>query len=170
MYRNMLAMDASRYTVATIAERVGKNPSYITQRLRLTDLAEPVANAFLEDQIGVGHALEIAKLPPGEQERAFAAAFKQAWNGSREVRLLLPLRDLTAWIEQNILLQLDSVPFDKGDERWFRKQGPARPVLSAPGTTRCSLVKHCRTAVVTLLATTGRSMRLSSSTSRRSPI
>ena len=123
VYRNMLAMDASRYTVATIAERVGKNPSYITQRLRLTDLAEPVANAFLEDQIGVGHALEIAKLPPGEQERAFAAAFKQAWNGSREVRLLLPLRDLTAWIEQNILLQLDSVPFDKGDEALVPEAG-----------------------------------------------
>lgn len=123
VYRNMLAMDASRYTVATIAERVGKNPSYITQRLRLTDLVEPVANAFLEDQIGLGHALEIAKLPPAEQERAFAATFKQAWNGSREIRLLLPLRELSAWIEQNILLQLDAVPFDKGDEALVPEAG-----------------------------------------------
>jgi ParB family chromosome partitioning protein len=123
VYRNMLAMDASRYTVASIAERVGKNPSYITQRLRLTALVEPVANAFLEDRIGVGHALEIAKLPPAEQERAFAATFKQTWNGSRELRLLLPLRELTAWIEQNILLQLDSVPFDKADEALVPEAG-----------------------------------------------
>jgi ParB family transcriptional regulator, chromosome partitioning protein len=122
-YKNMLALDASRYTVASIAERVGKNPSYITQRLRLTALVELVANAFLEDRIGVGHALEIAKLPPAEQERAFAAAFKQTWNGSRELRLLLPLRELTAWIEQNILLQLDSVPFDKADEALVPEAG-----------------------------------------------
>lgn len=88
----MLTLDSSRYTVATIAERMGKNPSYITQRLRLTSLVQPVANAFLEDQIGVGHALEIARLQPSEQERAFHAAFKQTWIGSRETRLLLPVR------------------------------------------------------------------------------
>jgi ParB family chromosome partitioning protein len=29
--------------------------------------------------------------------------------------VVLPLRDFTAWIEQNILLSLDSVPFDKND-------------------------------------------------------
>jgi ParB family transcriptional regulator, chromosome partitioning protein len=114
-YQNMLALDESPYTVATIAERMGKSPSYITQRLRLTALVEPVANAFLEDQIGVGHALEIARLQSSEQERAFDATFKQTWIGQRETRLLLPVRELAAWIEQNILLELDSVPFDKND-------------------------------------------------------
>jgi ParB family transcriptional regulator, chromosome partitioning protein len=122
-YQNMLALDSSRYTVATIAERMGKNSSYITQRLRLTALVEPVANAFVEDQIGVGHALEIARLQPSEQERAFQAAFKQTWIGQRETRLLLPVRELAAWIEQNILLELDSVPFDKNDESLVPEAG-----------------------------------------------
>jgi ParB family transcriptional regulator, chromosome partitioning protein len=122
-YQNMLSLDSSRYTVATIAERMGKNPSYITQRLRLTALVQPVANAFLGDQIGVGHALEIARLQQSEQERAFQAAFKQTWIGQRETRLLLPVRELAAWIEQNILLELDSVPFDKNDESLVPEAG-----------------------------------------------
>lgn len=122
-YKNMLALDTARYTVASIAERVGKNPTYITQRLRLTELIEPVAQAFLEDQIGVGHALEIAKLQPSEQERAFDAAFKQTWTGIHNTRVLLPVRELTGWIEQNILLELGSVPFDKDDEALLPEAG-----------------------------------------------
>jgi ParB family chromosome partitioning protein len=132
-YKNMLALDASRYSVASIAERLGKTPSYITQRLRLTDLVEPVANAFLEDRIGVGHALEISRLQPPEQELAFAAAFKPTWNGSREVRLLLPVRELAAWIEQNILLELGSVPFDKNDETLFPEAGSCASCFKRTG-------------------------------------
>jgi hypothetical protein len=32
-------------------------------RIRLADLIQPVAEAFLKDQITIGHALLIAKLP-----------------------------------------------------------------------------------------------------------
>ncbi|HZB87610.1 MAG TPA: hypothetical protein VE291_03030 [Terracidiphilus sp.] len=81
----------------------------------MTELAPSIAEAFLADQIGVGHALEIAKLPQAQQEKAFDAAFRTVWNSGKESRLVLPLRDFTAWIEQNILLSLDSVPFDKAD-------------------------------------------------------
>jgi ParB family transcriptional regulator, chromosome partitioning protein len=122
-YKNMLVLDASRYTVGSIAEHVGKSASYIAQRLRLNDLVESVANAFLEDQIGVGHALEIAKLQPSEQEKAFEAAFKLTWTGAHSTRLLLPVRELAAWIEQNILLELVSVPFDKNDETLIPEAG-----------------------------------------------
>ena len=82
----------------------------------MVELIPSIAEAFLEDQIGVGHALEIAKLPQAEQQRAFDAAFHTVWNGGKETRILRPVRDLTAWIEQNILLSLDCVPFDKDDE------------------------------------------------------
>ena len=76
-------------------------------RLRLVELTPSIAEAFLADEIGVGHALEIAKLPQPEQQRAFDAAFHTVWNGGKETRILRPVRDLTAWIEQNILLSLD---------------------------------------------------------------
>jgi ParB family chromosome partitioning protein len=63
----------------------------------------------------VGHALEIAKLPQAQQDKAFDAAFRSVWNGGTQSRVVLPLRDFTAWIQQNILLSLDSVPFDRND-------------------------------------------------------
>jgi ParB family chromosome partitioning protein len=111
----LLHLEGSNYDVASIASRLGKSPSYILQRIRLTELVQSIAEAFLADQIGVGHALEIAKLPQSQQPKAFDAAFRTVWHGGKETRIVLPQRDFTAWIEQNVLLSLDSVPFDKSD-------------------------------------------------------
>jgi ParB family chromosome partitioning protein len=113
--QGLLQLEGAQYDIAGISSRLGKSPAYVTTRIRLTELAPSIAEAFLADQIGVGHALEIAKLPQEQQQQAFDAAFRTVWNGGKDVRLLLPLRDFTAWIEQNILLSLDSVPFDKAD-------------------------------------------------------
>jgi len=111
----LLHLEGAPYDVAGISARLGKSASYVLQRIRLTELEPSIAEAFLADQIGVGHALEIAKLPQPQQLKAFDAAFRTVWNGGKESRVVLPLRDFSAWIEQNILLSLDSVPFDKND-------------------------------------------------------
>jgi ParB family chromosome partitioning protein len=119
----LLHLEGVQYDVASISSRLGKSPHYITTRIRLTELEPSIAEAFLTDQIGVGHALEIAKLPQSQQLKAFDAAFRTVWNGGKESRVLLPLRDFTAWIEQNILLSLDSVPFDKKDSTLVAEAG-----------------------------------------------
>jgi ParB family transcriptional regulator, chromosome partitioning protein len=119
----MIEADGANYDVAHIASKIGRSPVYVATRLRLTELIPSIAEAFLADQIGVGHALEVAKLPQPEQQRAFEAAFHTAWNGGKETRILRPVRDLTAWIEQNILLALDSVSFDKNDETLIPEAG-----------------------------------------------
>jgi ParB family chromosome partitioning protein len=75
-----------------------------------------VAEAFLKDQISIGHALLIAKLPASQQQEAFSAAFRGLWTSEGNSQVLIPVRDLAAWIESNILLQLASAPFDKQDE------------------------------------------------------
>ncbi len=111
----LLHLDGAQYDVASIASRLGKSPAYITTRIRLTQLVPSIAEAFLADEIGVGHALEIAKLPQEQQQKALDAAFRQVWNGNAHSRAVVPIRDFTAWIQQNILLSLDSVPFDKTD-------------------------------------------------------
>ncbi len=111
----LLHLEGARYDVSSIASRLGKSPSYILQRIRLTELVPSVAEAFLADQIGVGHALEIAKLPQAQQEKAYDAVFRSVWQNGKDTRVVLPVRDFIAWIEQNILLSLDSVPFDKSD-------------------------------------------------------
>ncbi len=111
----LLQLAGAHYDISSISARLGKSPTYITTRIRLTELAPSIAEAFLADQIGVGHALEISKLPQAQQEKAFDAVFRTVWNGGTHSRVVLPLRDFTAWIQQNILLSLDSVPFDKND-------------------------------------------------------
>ena len=104
------------YNIAHIAARAGKNEAYIYGRLRLADLIPPVAEAFLKDKITIGHALLIAKLQASQQQEAFAAAFRSMWTSEGNTQVLIPVRELGAWIESNILLQLASVPFDKQDE------------------------------------------------------
>jgi ParB family transcriptional regulator, chromosome partitioning protein len=113
--QGLLQLEGTQYDVASIASRLGKSPAYITTRIRLTQLVPSIAEAFLADEIGVGHALEIAKLPQEQQQKALDAAFRQVWNGSAHSRAVVPIRDFTAWIQQNILLSLDKVPFDKAD-------------------------------------------------------
>jgi ParB family chromosome partitioning protein len=74
-----------------VAQKAGKSPAFVAQRQRLVELIPSIAEAFLADQIGVGHALEIAKLPQAQQEKAFDAAFRTVWNGGKDTRVLLPI-------------------------------------------------------------------------------
>jgi len=62
--------------------------------------------------------LLLAKLPLDKQEEALKACFREDWaaTSSRKAkRILLPVRSLQTWIEQNILLVLKEAPFDKKD-------------------------------------------------------
>jgi ParB family chromosome partitioning protein len=122
-YKAMIEADGAHYDVARISAKIGRSQVYVATRLRLTELIPSIAEAFLADQIGIGQALEIAKLPSSEQQRAFDAAFRTVWNGGKESRVLMPVREVTAWIEQNILLSLEAVPFDKSDEALLPEAG-----------------------------------------------
>src|SRR5438477_6021762 len=111
------------YNIAHIAARAGKSESYICGRLKLADLIPSVADAFLQDRITIGHALLIAKLPASQQQEALGAAFRSTWTSEGNTQLLIPVRELAAWIESNILLQLASAQFDKQDETLVPEAG-----------------------------------------------
>ena len=111
-------MDDPKYSIEQIAAKVGKTPAYVRRSSSsLTELAAPVVEAFYAEEIGVGHALLLAKLQPDQQEHALAACFREDWNGGRAKakRILLPVRNLQFWIESNILLILKDAPFNKRD-------------------------------------------------------
>jgi ParB family transcriptional regulator, chromosome partitioning protein len=149
--QGLLQLEGAQYDVVSIASRLGKSPAYITTRIRLTELSPSIAEAFLADEIGVGHALEIAKLPQAEQQKAFDAAFRSVWNGTTQSSVLLPLRDFTAWIEQNIMLSLDKVPFDKDDAALVPESGscascPKRTAFNTLLFGELSQRDHCTDA------------------------
>ena len=117
-FKSLLELGEPAYSIATIASRAGKSEAYVYGRIRLADLIPPVAEAFLKDQITIGHALLIAKLPDLATAEAFSALLFGGFVDKRRAtaRVLIPVRELAAWIESNILLQLASAPFDKQDE------------------------------------------------------
>jgi len=113
-YARLLALDEPKYSVEQIAAKCGKHPGYVLGRIRLTELAPAVAEAFTKDEIGLGHALLLAKLQPAEQEEALAACWQETYgSGSKSKRILLPVRHLREWIEHNILLELAAAAFSK---------------------------------------------------------
>jgi ParB family transcriptional regulator, chromosome partitioning protein len=116
-FRALLTLEEPKYSIEQLAARTGKSPVYVATRLKLTELTQNVVDAFYREEIGVGHALLLAKLQPDQQERALAACFKEDWSagGQKAKRILLPVRSLQFWIETNILLILKLAPFDKRD-------------------------------------------------------
>jgi len=115
-FRALLALEEPKYSIEQIAAKVGKSPMFVASRLKLIDLVPKAADAFYADEIGVGHALLLAKLPADVQEQALSACFKEVYNGSQKpARILLPVRNLQFWIDTNILLVLKDAPFNKRD-------------------------------------------------------
>lgn len=114
----LMRLEEPKYTIEQIAARVGKAPSFIASRLKLIDLVPAVIEAFYANEIGVGHALLLAKIGADLQPQALSACFKEIYNGNnsqKPTRILLPVRALQFWIETNVLLVLKDAPFDKRD-------------------------------------------------------
>lgn len=61
-FKALLNLEDPKYSIEQVAAKVGKSPAYCAARVRLTELAAPVVEAFYAEEIGVGHALLLAKL------------------------------------------------------------------------------------------------------------
>ncbi len=115
-YVALLHLEEPKYSIEQIAAKCGKHPGYVLARTRLAELVPAVVEAFSKDEIGIGHALLLAKLQPQQQEQALAACYQEQYgSASKSKRILLPVRNLQQWIEHNILLELASAPFSKQD-------------------------------------------------------
>ena len=69
-FKQLLTANADRFSVATIASKVGMSPAWVWDRLKLLDLV-PEAQELLESgRITVGHGIVLARLKPVDQERA----------------------------------------------------------------------------------------------------
>lgn len=120
----LMRLEEPQYSIEQVSAKCGKSPAYVAARLRLTELAAEVVEAFAKDEIGVGHALLLAKLQPEQQLEALSACYQEQYgNGSRAKRILLPVRHLQQWIEHNIFLELASAPFSKDDAELVPEAG-----------------------------------------------
>jgi len=123
-FRALLDLGEPKYSIEQIAAKVGKSPVFVASRLKLADLVPAAVEAFYADEIGVGHAVLLAKLPADQQEQALSACFKEVYNnGAKPARILLPVRNLQFWIDSNILLVLKDAPFNKRDAQLIPAAG-----------------------------------------------
>ena len=67
-------------------QSAAKSPAYVAARARLAQLAPAVTEAFAKDEIGVGHALLLAKLQPDQQEEALAACYQETYTNGQQAQ------------------------------------------------------------------------------------
>jgi ParB family chromosome partitioning protein len=79
-FRALLNLEEPKYSIEQIAARTGKSPANIASRLKLTEPALVVVETLYREEIGVGHALLLAKLQPTQQEQALVSCFKEDWS------------------------------------------------------------------------------------------
>ena len=92
-FRALLNLEEPKYSIEQIAAKAGKSPAYVAGRVEADRACPAVVEAFYREEIGVGHALLLAKLQPAQQEQALAACFKEDWSGGgqKAKRILLPV-------------------------------------------------------------------------------
>jgi ParB family transcriptional regulator, chromosome partitioning protein len=130
----LMRIEGPQYSIEQISAKCGKTPAYVAARLRLTELTAEVVEAFAKDEIGVGHALLLAKLQPEQQLEALNACYQEQYsNGNKAKRILLPVRHLQQWIENNIFLELASASFSKDDAQLVPEAGACLDCLKRTG-------------------------------------
>jgi len=119
-YASLMQLQPDTYTVETRAEKIGRSEKYVYARLRLMQLIEEVQEAFYIGRLTVAHAFEIARLQPNEQRRALQECFPNHKTAAAILKdgkaEAVTVRQLRAWVEQEIHLDLTNAPFDPQEE------------------------------------------------------
>jgi ParB family chromosome partitioning protein len=106
-------LDLPGYDVTALVAKSGKSASHIYARLSLLKLIPDIAEAFVQERITASHANLIARLPQEHQADAFENCWRKDWQ-DKEAHLL-PAKHLSAWIQNNLYLNLAEAPFDRED-------------------------------------------------------
>jgi len=126
-YKALIQQDPALYTVETLAAKMGRSPRYIYGRLKLAELTPNLQKAFYEGKLTAGHAIEIARLQPKDQERALRECFPGHGTTAAILKDKDPrpisVRELRGWIQQEIHLSLAQAPFDVNDPNLFPAAG-----------------------------------------------
>jgi ParB family chromosome partitioning protein len=126
-YAALMQLQPDTYTVETLAEKIGRSEKYVYARLRLMQLIQEAQEAFYLGRLTVAHAFEIARLQPNDQRRALQECFpnhKTAASILKDGKAeAVTVRQLRAWVEQEIHLDLTNAPFDPQDETLLSPAG-----------------------------------------------
>lgn len=114
-------LDLPGYDVPTVALKTGKSESHVYARLKLLNLIDEVAPAFVENRITVKHAVLIARLPVDRQAEAFKQCWRKDWQDPEPH--LLPAKHLSDWLRSTVYLNLADAPFSIDDATLIEEAG-----------------------------------------------
>jgi ParB family transcriptional regulator, chromosome partitioning protein len=107
---------------------VGRSPAYVNGRLQLLNLIDEAKQAFRAAKLTVSHAFEIARLQGKDQQRALRECFPEHRNAAAILKdgkaEAVTVRELRAWIEREVHLDLANAPFDPQDAALLPSAGP----------------------------------------------
>ena len=106
-------MREGKFGVDELAKRVGKTVDYLTRRLKLADLIEPISKLYLENKIAWGHALQAARMTPEQQKQSLP------WLKRGD-----SVRAYGELIQRTFMLVLKDAAFDTADAKLYPKAGP----------------------------------------------
>lgn len=104
-------------TVAHIAERIGRSPAYVAQRLQLLELAPACRDKLATGDLTLGVAMLIARIPGGKLQEDALDAVCDRWDGC------VPLDIARERIESEYMLRLSEAPFDTASPDLVPKAG-----------------------------------------------
>lgn len=121
-------LDSTRYSKEDIAAKMAKPEKYIAQRLKLNDLIPAIKKEFFDGNIGVGHAVELARIPEGQQGELFKDATERygGWGTVRETKRRI----------ERGLNNLNKAPFDAEDKKLMPKCGSCVECPKRSGANR----------------------------------
>lgn len=129
-------MEQARMTADQVAEAICQTRSYVYHRLKLCALAPAPRHALMKEQITVGHAELIARLPQEYQQQALKLCNTETWFSGRSKKLLIPVKDARKRIAQELFLELEAAPFSMADADLVPEAGPCMSCPKQTGNNR----------------------------------
>lgn len=111
--------NGERFTVDQVAAKIGKSRSYVYARLKLLDLCQEGREAMRTGALDASRGLKIARVPTHKlQLRAIEALTHKDGQGDT-----LSARQADVWLRTNLMLKLETAPFDTKDAKLLAQAG-----------------------------------------------
>lgn len=108
-------LETGKYTLDTIADKIGKSRAYVVQRHSLTKLQTEVRKKYAAGEIELGHALLFSKFTPESQNKLLT----YIQNSYR----MPTVADLKTYVNQHFMTNINDAPFSKKDAQLLPEAG-----------------------------------------------
>lgn len=114
----------SKSSIEQLGARIGKDAQYITRRLQLNNLIPEIQKLFREDQIGLMHCMEIARLNHDLQRTCIKEISDEIGRyGEKKVKYFKTVKELQYFIQTRLMNSLNAAPWKKDDALLYKKAG-----------------------------------------------